>query len=335
VLEIGTPKNLSGFSKLNDFMKYGGFMELPENRERTLQDLMLGCQASFRSERDISLEFEFRQCDLTVIYANNRYYGSHIDFSRLKNISGKERIVKSCAINFWRYFEGYATELGLTIATCSQTKNSIRVILSNGLRLAFRYSETHDDFLINEISSRYGNKRKMNLIHAKPCILDMESMGFTIIQYLKHGGFFSVPGHGDRRFEDLLMNCITKESHSSITGTILGFQFKAWLLEIFYDEDLQLIGENLKFLGDRRFQSKDETKQETDIHVWEDFKGYAQRNAIQIIERCRSHDVMIVFLDTGSNIHFNYSEECGDYVVSVMEGNGVRLRDSYRRIYKD
>jgi hypothetical protein len=335
VLKISTPKKLSSFSKLNDVMKFGGFMELPENRERTLRDSLADCQASFRSEHDIAIEYEFRHCDLTVIYVNNGYYGSHIDFSRLKQISSKERIVKSCAINFWSHFQGYAEELGLTIVTFTQTKNSIRIILHNGVRLAFRYSKTHDDFLIHEMTSRYSNRRKMSFIYANPCILDRESMGFTVIQYLKHGGFFNIPGNQECRFEDLLMNCTTKESHSSITGTILGFQFKAWLLEVFYDEELQFIGENIKFLGDSHCKNKDETKQETDIHVWEGFKDYTQRNGIQIVEICRSRDVMIVFLDTGSNVHFNYSEEYGDYVISVMEGDGVRLRDSYRKIYKD
>lgn len=85
-------------------------MELPENRERTFRDSLADCQVSFRSEHDIGIEYEFRHCDLTVIYANNSYYGSHIDFSRLKKISGNERIVKSSAINFWRHFEGYAED---------------------------------------------------------------------------------------------------------------------------------------------------------------------------------------------------------------------------------
>ncbi|WP_405113084.1 hypothetical protein MHH28_06195 [Paenibacillus sp. FSL K6-1217] len=308
---------------------------MPENRGRTLQDLMLACQTALRSERHLGLEFEFRHCDVTVIYLNNSYYGSHIDFSRLKNLITRDQIVKSCTLHFWSYFEDYIAVLGLTIVTCTPTLNNIRVVLSNGLRLVFRYSKAHHELLIEEISSRYGNKRIMNLLHAEPHLLEMESMGFTFIQYLKHGGFLSVPGLENRRFTDLLMQCTTKESHSSITGTILGFQFKDWYMEFFYDEKLQFTGENMKFIGEHGREDREERQQDNDFYSWGDFQVFARHNDIQIIEQCRSLDVMIVFLDTGANVHFNYSDELGDYAVSVVEGDGMRFRDSYRRIYKD
>lgn len=91
----------------------------------------------------------------------------------------------------------------------------------------------HGDNLLDQITSRYGNQRKLNRIIAEPMILDMQSMGYTVSEYLKHGGFFKLPGQRNLQFPELLTLCTAKESHNSITGTILGFQFKRWLLEIF------------------------------------------------------------------------------------------------------
>lgn len=68
-MTISPSRKLSSFSQLDDFITYGGYMEIPENHGRTLQELMLDCQVSYRSEHGLSLEFEFRQCRLTVVYA--------------------------------------------------------------------------------------------------------------------------------------------------------------------------------------------------------------------------------------------------------------------------
>ena len=318
VIHISPSRKVSSFSQLDDFIIYGGYIEIPENRGRTLEELMLDCQASYRSEHGLSLEFEFRQCRLTVVYTQKGYFGSQLDFSR------RGWRVTESDMHLWQNFGTYLAELGLTIVSFTQASKSIRVQLSNGLRVIFQYSTDHGDYLLDQISSRYGNQRKLNRIIAEPMILDMESMGCTVSSYLKHGGFFKLPGQQNFQFPELLTLCTTKESHSSITGTILGFQFKRWLLEIFYDEQGQLTGENMKFIAE-----------DTEFRTWGDFQAFARHNGIQIIEQCRSLDVMIVFLDTGANVHFNYSEDLGDYVVTVLEGDGVRLRDSYRRIYKD
>lgn len=69
VMSISPSRKLSNFSQLDDFLHAGGYMEIPENHGRTLQELMLDCQVSYRSEHGLSLEFEFRQCRLTVVYA--------------------------------------------------------------------------------------------------------------------------------------------------------------------------------------------------------------------------------------------------------------------------
>ncbi|WP_238651944.1 hypothetical protein [Paenibacillus piscarius] len=328
-MNISRSKKLSSFSQLDDFITYGGYIEIPENRGRTLQELMLDCQASSRSEHGLSLEFEFRQCRVIVIYNSKGYFGSQLDFSRRgRRITGIDK-------HLWRNFPNYLAELGLTIVRCTQNSKSIRVQLSNGLRVILQYSADHGDYLLEQITSRYGNQRKLNRIIAEPMILDMESMGCTVSEYLKQGGFFKLPGQQNLRFPELLMLCTTKESHSSITGTILGFQFKRWLLEIFYDEQLQLTGENMKFIGEHRKGAPEGGLQENEFYNWSEFEDFARRNGIGIMEQCRSMDVMIVFMDTGANVHFNYSEELGDYAVTVLEGDGISLRDSYRRIYKD
>lgn len=329
VMSISPSRKISSFSQLDDFMTSGGYMEIPENHGRTLKELMLVCQVSYRSEHGLSLEFEFRQCRLTLIYTTKGYFGSQLDFNR------RGRRVTGSDMHQWQGFPNYLAELGLTTVSFTQTRKSIRAQLSNGLRVIFQYSAGHDDYLLDQISSRYSNQRKLNRIIAEPMILEMESIGCTVSEYLKQGGFFKLPGQQDRRFTDLLMQCTSKESHSSITGTILGFQFKHWLLEIFYDEELQFTGENMKFIGEHGGDGKEEGQQDNDFRTWGDFQAFARRHGIQIIEQCRSLDVMIVFLDTGANVHFNYSEELSAYVVTVLEGDGMRLRDSYRRIYKD
>lgn len=130
-------------------------------------------------------------------------------------------------------FRGYVAGLGLTSVSCTQTRKSIRTQLSNGMRVIFQYSADHGDYLLDQISTRYGNSSKMNRIIAEPMILEMESMGCTVSEYLKQGGFFKLPDQQKLQFPELVTLCTTKESHSSITGTILGFQFKHWLLEIF------------------------------------------------------------------------------------------------------
>lgn len=317
-MNISPSNKLSSFSQLDDFMRSGGYMEIPEHHGRTLQDLILDCQASFRSEHGLSLEFEFRQCRLTLLYTGKGYFGSMLDFSR------RGRKVTESDNHLWQNFGTYLTELSLIIVNFTQTRKSIRAQLSNGLRVIFTYSADHGDYLLEQISSRYSNQRKLNRIIAEPMILEMERMGCTVSSYLKHGGFFKLAGQQELQFPELAALCTTKESHSSITGTILGFQFKHWLLEIFYDEEGQLTGENMKFIGENN-----------GFRTWGDFQAFARHNGIQIIEQCRSLDVMIVFLDTGANVHFNYSEDLGDYAVTVLEGDGVSLRDSYRRIYKD
>lgn len=318
VMNISPSRKLSSFSQLDEFITYGGYMEIPENHGRTLQELILDCQASYRSEHGLSLELEFRQCRLTVVYAKKGYFGSQLDFSR------RGRRVTGSDIHLWQNFGDYLAGLGLTTVSFTQTSKSIRAQLSNGLRVIFQYSADHGDYLLEQISSRYSYQRKLNRIIAEPMILEMESMGCTVSEYLKQGGFFKLPGQKEYRFPDLLALCTTKESHSSITGTILGFQFERWLLEIFYDEEGQPTGENMKFTGENN-----------EFRTWRQFQAFALDNSIQIIEQCRSLDVMIVFLDTGANVHFNYSEDLGDYAVTVLEGDGIRLRDSYRRIYKD
>lgn len=329
MINISPSRKLSSFSQLDDFITYGGYMEIPENHGRTLQELMLDCQVSYRSEHGLSLEFEFRQCSLTVIYAKKGYFGSQLDFSR------RGRRVTERDMHLWQDFATYLAELGLTTVNFTQNSKRIRAQLSNGLRVIFQYSADHGDYLLDQITSRYGNQRKLNRIIAEPMILELESMGCMVSEYLKQGGFFKLPGQQDRRFTDLLMRCTTKESHSSITGTILGFQFKRWLLEIFYDERLQFTGENMKFIGEHGEDRKEEGQQDNEFRTWGDFQAFARYHGIQIVEQCRSLDVMIVFLDTGANVHFNYSEDLEDYVVTVLEGDGMRLRDSYRRIYKD
>ncbi|MEK5465462.1 hypothetical protein MKY64_10650 [Paenibacillus sp. FSL R7-0210] len=264
-----------------------------------------------------------------MVYAKKGYFGSQLDFSRRgRRVTGSDMLQ-------WQDFSNYLAELGLTTVNFTQKSKRIRAQLSNGLRVIFQYSADHGDYLLDQITSRYGNQRKLNRIIAEPMILDMQSMGYTVSEYLKHGGFFKLPGQQDRRFTDLLMRCTTKESHSSITGTILGFQFKRWLLEIFYDEKLQFTGENMKFIGEHGEDRKEEGQQDNEFRTWGDFQAFARYHGIQILEQCRSLDVMIVFLDTGANVHFNYSEDLEDYVVTVLEGDGMRLRDSYRRIYKD
>lgn len=329
MINISPSRKLSSFSQLDDFITYGGYMEIPENRGRTPEELLLDCQASSRSKHGHSLEFEFRQCRLTVVYAKKGYFGSQLDFSRRgRRVTGSDMLQ-------WQDFSNYLAELGLTTVNFTQKSKRIRAQLSNGLRVIFQYSADHGDYLLDQITSRYGNQRKLNRIIAEPMILDMQSMGYTVSEYLKHGGFFKLPGQQDRRFTDLLMRCTTKESHSSITGTILGFQFKRWLLEIFYDEKLQFTGENMKFIGEHGEDRKEEGQQDNEFRTWGDFQAFARYHGIQILEQCRSLDVMIVFLDTGANVHFNYSEDLEDYVVTVLEGDGMRLRDSYRRIYKD
>lgn len=318
MMNISPSRKVSSFGQLDDFITYGGYIEIPENRGRTLQELLLDCQASSRSEHGLSLEFEFRQCRLTVLYTQKGYFGSLLEFGR------RGRRVTKSDMHLRENFGAYLAELGLTIASFTQTRRSIRVQLSNGLRVIFQYSAEHGDYLLELISNRHSNQRKMNRIIAEPMILEMESWGCKVSSYLKYGGFFKLPGRQELQYPELLALCTTKESHSSITGTILGFQFKHWLLEIFYNEQGQLTGENMKFIGEA-----------TEFRTWEDFQAFARHNGIQIIEQCRSLDVMIVFLYTGANVHFNYSEELGDYVVTVLEGDGMRLRDSYRRIYKD
>ncbi|MEK4852106.1 hypothetical protein NST04_19825 [Paenibacillus sp. FSL H7-0756] len=328
-MSISPSRKVSSFSQLDDFMRSGGYMEIPENRVRTLQELILDCQASYRSEHGLSLEFEFRQCSLTLICTTKGYFGSQLDFNR------RGRKVTGVDMHLWQNFPKYLAELGLTTVNCTQTSRSIRAQLSNGLTVIFKHSAEHNDYLLDRISSRYSNQRQLNRIIAEPMILKMESMGCTVSEYLKQGGFFKLPGQKEHPFTELLTLCTTKESHSSITGTILGFQFKCWLLEIFYDEELQLTGENMKFIGEHEGDAKEEGQQDNEFRTWGDFQTFARHNGIQIIEQCRSLDVMIVFLDTGANVHFNYSEELGDYVVTVLEGDGARLRDSYRRVYKD
>ncbi|WP_088829979.1 hypothetical protein [Paenibacillus tyrfis] len=323
------------FTKLNDFMKYGGFIEIPENQNMTLNELMLTCQVSSKSEEGIRLDFEFQQCDLTLIYKKNHYYGSLLDFKRFTRIHDRDKILKGSEINFYRNFQDYAKERKLDISTSTQTKNSVRVVLCNGLRLTFHYSKIHDDFLIWEITNRFGNKRLINLVTSQTSVLTMESMNFSLIQYLKYSGFFNLPGNETISFNDLLMKCCLNESHSGISGTILGFRFKNWLLEIFYDDHKELIGENVKFLGYHNYRSKDEIIQAAEIHFWENFKDYSEQNGLQIIETCTSEDTLIAFLHTGSNLHFDYKEEYGDYLVSVIEGDGTRFREAYRRIYHD
>lgn len=69
MINISPSRKLSSFSQLDDFITYGGYMEIPENRGRTPEELLLDCQASSRSKHGHSLEFEFRQCRLTVVYA--------------------------------------------------------------------------------------------------------------------------------------------------------------------------------------------------------------------------------------------------------------------------
>lgn len=328
-MNISPSRKVTSFGQLDDFITYGGYIEIPENRGRTPQELLLDCQASFRSEHGLSLEFEFRQCRVTVIYNSKGYFGSQLDYSRRgRRITGIDK-------HLWRNFPDYLAELGLTIVRCTQNRKSLRAQLSNGLRVIFQYSGDHEDYLLNQISSRYGNQSKMNQIIAEPMILDMERVGgCTVSGYLKHGGFFKLPGQQhDRPFPELLTLCTTKESHSSITGTILGFQFKRWLLEIFYDEQLRLTGENMKFIGEHRKEAPEGGLQENEFYSWSEFEDFARRNGIGIIEQCRSLDVMIVFLDTGANVHFNYMEELGDYTVTVLEGDGMSLRGSYRRIY--
>lgn len=315
-------------------MKYGGFIEMPENQGIPLHEWMLACQFSSRSTKGIRLDFEYRHCDLTLVYVQDHYYGSLLDYKRLSKIKDKDKIIRSCEIHFWPYFEDYAKEQGLIIQRCTKTKNSIRAVLSNGLRLTFHYSKAHDDYLIREITSRFGNKRLMNLSLLEPAILEMESLNLSLIQYLKQGGFFNLPGHENRGLDDLLMKCSAKDSHSGISGTILGFEFKHWLMEIFYDNNRELIGENLKFLGNVHCQSKDEIIAETEIHFWEHFRRYAEQHGMQIIETCTSPDLIIAFLNTGSNLHFDYIEEYGDYLVSVIEGDGAKHRDTYRKMYK-
>ncbi|WP_339256906.1 hypothetical protein [Paenibacillus sp. FSL P2-0136] len=329
VMTISPSRKLSSFSQLDDFITYGGYMEIPENHGRTLQELMLDCQVSYRSEHGLSLEFEFRQCRLTVVYAKKGYFGSQLDFSR------RGRRVTERDMHLWQNFGGYVAGLGLTSVSFKQNRKSVRAQLSNGLRVIFQYSADHGDNLLDQITSRYGNQRKLNRIIAEPMILDMQSMGYTVSEYLKHGGFFKLPGQRNLQFPELLTLCTAKESHNSITGTILGFQFKRWLLEIFYDEKLQFTGENMKFIGEHGEDRKEEGQQHNEFLTWGDFQAFARYHGIQILEQCRSLDVMIVFLDTGANVHFNYSEDLEDYVVTVLEGDGMRLRDSYRRIYKD
>ncbi|MFD0710510.1 hypothetical protein [Paenibacillus sp. GCM10027626] len=335
VLRIRSKEKLNSFHKLNDFMKYGGFTEIPENKPLTFNELLLACHASSRSEKGIRLDFEFQQCDLTIIYHNNHYYGSRLDFSRLGRISSKDKILKSCDVNFWSNFESYATAQSLKISKTTQTKNSIRATLSNGLRVAFHFSKDHDDFLISEITSRFGNKRIMNAALLEPFIIEMESMNISLANYLKHGGFFNLPGNGGDTFNDLLLKCSSKESHSGISGTILGFNFKNWLLEVFYDDDQKLIGENVKFVGNHNNQSKEDILKGTEINFWGNFKTYAEQIGLQMIEICTGYDTIIAFLNSGSNVHFQYQEEYGDYVVCVLEGEGTEYRESYRRIYTD
>lgn len=257
------------------------------------------------------------------------YFGSQLDFSR------RGRRVTERDMHLWQNFGGYVAGLGLTSVSFKQNRKSVRAQLSNGLRVIFQYSADHGDNLLDQITSRYGNQRKLNRIIAEPMILDMQSMGYTVSEYLKHGGFFKLPGQRNLQFPELLTLCTAKESHNSITGTILGFQFKRWLLEIFYDEKLQFTGENMKFIGEHGEDRKEEGQQHNEFLTWGDFQAFARYHGIQILEQCRSLDVMIVFLDTGANVHFNYSEDLEDYVVTVLEGDGMRLRDSYRRIYKD
>lgn len=70
VMNISPSRKLSSFNQLDDFMTSGGYMEIPENRLRTLQELIIDCQASYRSEHGLSLEFEFRQCSLKQLQEN-------------------------------------------------------------------------------------------------------------------------------------------------------------------------------------------------------------------------------------------------------------------------
>lgn len=164
---------------------------------------------------------------IILIYTTKGYFGSQLDFNR------RGRRVTGSTMNLWQYFPNVLAELGLTTVSFTQTRKSIRAQLSNGLRVIFQYSADHGDYLLERISSRYSNSRKINRIIAEPMILAMESMGCTVSEYLKQGGFFKLPEQQNLPFPELLTLCTTKESHSSITGTILGFQFKHWLLEIF------------------------------------------------------------------------------------------------------
>ncbi|WP_338552505.1 hypothetical protein [Paenibacillus sp. KS-LC4] len=321
------------FTGLHAFIKHGGFLEIPENEHLTFHELLTTCQTSVTSGQAAVLAFEFHHCDLSLIYVHGQYYGSLIDFKKLARINNPHRIAKQCDIHFWHDFEHYAAQHHLTIRTCTQTKNSRKAILDNGLRLTFHYSKTHDDFLISEITSRYGNKRIIQSTLSASSYMEMERMDFTILHYLRQQGFFHLPAHKNSHFNDLLLKCSSKESHSAITGTILGFEFKNWLLEIFYNDNLELIGENLKFINRCPHSSKEEIINNCEIHFWESFKLYAQQNDLQITEICKDHDTIIAFLNTGANLHFQYREEFGDYLISVLEGDGTSLRESYRRIY--
>ncbi|KQN96020.1 hypothetical protein [Paenibacillus sp. Leaf72] len=333
MLPIRLGENNHKYAELHAFIKHGGFIEIPENGHLTFHELLIACQASARSGQSTVLDFEFRHFDLSLIYVHDQYYGSLIDFKRLARIKNSHKIAKLGDIHFWHDFERYAAQHRLTIRTCTQTKNSRKAILDNGLRLIFHYSKTHDDFLISEITSRFGNKRMINSTLSPSSYMEMESIDFSIVAYLKHKGLFNLPAHKNSGFHDLLMKCSSKECHSAITGTILGFEFKYWLLEIFYDDHLALIGENLKFINRSSCSSKEEIIKEYEIHFWESFKLYAQQNDLQIIEICKDHDMIIAFLNTGANLHFQYQEEFGDYLISVIEGDGIPFRESYRRIY--
>lgn len=95
---ISRSKKLSSFNQLDSFITYGGYIEIPENHGRTVQELLLDCQASYRSEHGLSLEFEFRQCRLTVIYTQKGYFGSQLDFSR------RGRRVTESDMHLWQNF---------------------------------------------------------------------------------------------------------------------------------------------------------------------------------------------------------------------------------------
>lgn len=333
MLSIRFGEKTHKLDQLHAFIKHGGFIEIPENEHLTFHELLTACQASVKSEQGTVLDFEFQHFDLFLTYVHDHYYGSLINFRRLAQIKDPKKIAKQCDIHFWHDFERYAAQHRLTIRKCTQTKSSIKAILDNGLHLTFHYSKTHDDFLISEITSRFGNKRIINSTLSHPSYMEMEHMDFSILHYLRHKGFFNLPAHKNSGFNNLLMKCSSKESHSAITGTILGFEFKNWLLEIFYDDNQELIGENLKFINRSSRSSKEEILEEYDIHFWESFKLYAQQNDLQIIEICKDHDTIIAFLNTGANLHFQYQEEWGDYLISVIEGDGASFRESYRRIY--